>query len=148
MANAAFHLGLTGPGGWWIIHKPELSLGVDPDYDPVVPDIAGWRLTTMPDRPMAPQFHLVPDGVCEVLSPSTARHDRMLKLPFYARAGVRYAWLVDPILETVEVYRNEGGNWLLAATAAGDRVVTLKPFDAVAMDRLPGWGRRRDSEGD
>ncbi len=144
--SSAFHIGVTGPGGWWILHEPELSLGVDADFDPVVPDIAGWRLTSMPDRPMGAQFHIVPDWLCEVLSPSTARHDRMLKLPFYARAGVGHVWLVDPILETVEVYRNDGGHWLLAATAAGDLVTRLEPFDAVDVDLLPLWGRRREAE--
>ena len=38
-----------------------------------------------------------PDLVVEVLSPSTARMDRLLKLNRYAEAGVREYWLVDPV---------------------------------------------------
>ena len=49
-----FDLGLGGPGGWWLLHEPELSLPVDPDFDPVIPDLAGWRHETMPEYPLAP----------------------------------------------------------------------------------------------
>ena len=36
-----------GSGGWWILAEPECHL----DTDIVVPDIAGWRRSTMPDFP-------------------------------------------------------------------------------------------------
>jgi Uma2 family endonuclease len=38
----------------------------------------------------------VPEMVCEILSPSTEQIDRHVKLADYRRAGVRYAWLIDP----------------------------------------------------
>ena len=50
-----------------------------------------------------------PDWVAEVLSPSTARHDRTLKLSAYERAGVREVWLIDPIDRTLTIYRLEAG---------------------------------------
>lgn len=100
----AFQIGSPGPGGWWVYQEPELSLGVDPDYDPVIPDIAAWRTSRMPTPPATPQYNLVPDWVCEIVSPSTARHDRALKLPFYGRAGVPHVWLVDPLARTIEVF--------------------------------------------
>ena len=50
-----------------------------------------------------------PDWVAEVLSPSTARHDRALKLSAYERAGVREVWLIDPIDRTLTIYRLEAG---------------------------------------
>lgn len=137
-----FHLGLGGPGGWWILDEPELSLAVDPGFDPVVPDLAGWRLTSMPDKPVTAQFHVVPDWVCEVQSPSTARHDRMLKLPFYARAGVRHAWLVDPLAETVEVFELRDGQWVLHAVNGQDQVVSLPPFEALLIPLSVLWGRQ------
>jgi len=141
--NLAFEVGQLGPGGWWIIDEPELSLGVDPGFDPVVPDIAGWRLQSMPERYTAPQVHVSPDWVCEVLSPGTARADRMLKMPFYARAGVGHLWLVDPLLETIESYRLEGERWLHLTTVGGDDTVRLEPFEAFEADLMPVWGRRR-----
>jgi Uma2 family endonuclease len=44
-----------------------------------------------------------PVWVAEVLSPSTAKRDRGVKIRLYAAAGVREAWLVDPDTETIEV---------------------------------------------
>ncbi len=45
-----------------------------------------------------------PVWVAEVLSPSTAKRDRGVKIRLYAAAGVREAWLVDPDAETIEVH--------------------------------------------
>lgn len=44
-----------------------------------------------------------PDLIMEVLSPSTQRHDRLVKLGLYQKAGVREYWIVDPSLQTVQV---------------------------------------------
>ena len=45
-----------------------------------------------------------PDLVIEVLSPSTASRDRLLKLRKYRESGVREAWLVSPGKRQIEVY--------------------------------------------
>ena len=81
-----FHLGRGGPGGWWIIDKPELHLG----DDILVPDLAGGRRTRMPTCPKTAYTTLVPDWVCEILSPSTRGLDLEAKRPVYAREGVRH----------------------------------------------------------
>ena len=44
-----------------------------------------------------------PDLVIEILSPSTRRHDRLVKLGLYQRAGVREYWIVDPDNGSVQV---------------------------------------------
>ena len=44
-----------------------------------------------------------PDMVVESLSPSTRRHDRLVKLGLYQRAGVREYWIVDPDNRSVQV---------------------------------------------
>jgi Uma2 family endonuclease len=46
-----------------------------------------------------------PDWLAEVLSLGTARHDQIIKLPVYERAGVREVWLINPIDLTVRIYR-------------------------------------------
>lgn len=128
----AFDLALGGPGGWRVMFEPELSLGVDPDFDPVVPDLAAWRIERLPEIPDTAQVHLSPDWVCEVLSPRTANHDRTLKLPFYARAGVCHAWLVDPDARTLEAFTNVDGRWRLDH-AIGDGAPRAR---AVRLERL------------
>ncbi len=44
-----------------------------------------------------------PDLVIEILSPSSRRHDRIVKLDLYQRAGVREYWVVNPEDRTVQV---------------------------------------------
>ena len=53
-----------------------------------------------------------PDMVVEILSPSTQRHDRLVKLGLYQRAGVREYWIVSPEEQTVQVFLNKGGSLL------------------------------------
>lgn len=64
---------------------------MDPDFDPVVPDLTGWRESTLPVVPEDAQFTVVPDWVCESLSPRTAATDRSLEMPYHARCGVAHA---------------------------------------------------------
>ncbi len=49
-----------------------------------------------------------PDLIIEVLSPSTQRHDQLVKLNLYQRAGVREYWIVDPENRTVRVMIQAG----------------------------------------
>ena len=95
-----YDVGNGGPGGWWIIIEPEVHFIRDTEV--LVPDIAGWRRQRMPDIPRDHRFEVVPDWVCEILSPSTAGKDREIKLPIYAHYGVQYVWLVDPLARTLE----------------------------------------------
>ena len=128
--------GPGGPGGWWILDEPELHLG----GDVLVPDLAGWRRERLPRIADTIAFTLAPDWLCEVLSPSTARLDRLRKLPRYAEAGVAHVWLVDPIARTVEVYQLEGGRWVLLGPH-GDETepVRIPPFCEIAIDLSRWW---------
>ena len=44
-----------------------------------------------------------PDLIIEILSPSTARYDRLYKFRKYQKAHVREYWIVDPETKTVQV---------------------------------------------
>ena len=48
-----------------------------------------------------------PELVVEILSKTTAVKDRTVKLKLYRAAGVKEYWIVDPYVETVEVYQFE-----------------------------------------
>lgn len=134
-----FQRGRGGPGGWWALDEPELHLG----EDVLVPDLAGWRRERLPRIPAAPFLTLPPDWVCEVVSPSTERLDRVRKLPAYARAGVAHAWIVNPEARTLEVLRREGERWLVASSHGGDERVRAEPFEAIELDLLVLWGEER-----
>jgi Uma2 family endonuclease len=137
--NAAYQRGRGGPGGWWILFEPELHLG--PDI--LVPDIAGWRRERLPTITDLPYCTVVPDWVCEVLSPRTYRLDRVKKPRSYAREGVSWAWLVNPGERTLEVLRLERGRWVIVATHDGDAAVKAEPFEAVTIELLDLWGETR-----
>jgi Uma2 family endonuclease len=118
-----------GPGGWVILDEPELVLGEEVRC----PDLAGWRIERY-EEPEDNPIALVPDWICEVLSPSTARSDRVEKMPLYANHGVGHLWLVDPVAQTLEVYRREGTLWIVASTHGADAQIRPEPFGAIPFD--------------
>jgi Uma2 family endonuclease len=134
-----FKRGKGGPGGWIILDEPELHLG----GDILVPDLGGWRRTTMDHVANVPYFEIRPDWVCEVLSPSTEKTDRALKLPIYAREGVGHVWLVNPLLHTLEVLRLESGRWVNVGTYSDDQQIRAEPFDAIVLELSVLWADAR-----
>jgi len=128
-ALVPFGDGHDGPGGWRILFEPELHFA----EDVIVPDLAGWRRERMPAIPDTAFFTLVPDWVCELLSPSTERIDRGRKLRIYAEARVAHAWLVNPTERTLEVLRLRDGAWTIVAVCTGSDTVRVEPFDAIEL---------------
>jgi Uma2 family endonuclease len=126
-----------GPGGWWIIDEPELHFIRDAEVD--VPDLAGWRRERMPAPPEGHRFEVVPDWVCEVLSPATASKDRQVKMPIYARFGVAYAWLIDPRARTLEAYESKGGAWRIIGSYSGNEQACVAPFGAISIPLEALW---------
>ena len=69
-------------------------------------------------------------------------------MPLYANHGVGHLWIVDPLAETLEVYRREATRWVVVASYGADDRVQPEPFDAVPFDlgvlwKLPGEGVKR-----
>lgn len=79
-----------------------------------------------------------PDWIAEVLSPSTASHDLLRKIPAYERAGVREAWLVYPIERTVAIYVLKDGRYGRATVQdlKGKATLTAVPGVSIDWDRL------------
>ena len=69
----------------------------------------------------------------EVLSESTRRTDEVRKPKLYERVDVLEYWIVDPDLETVEVYRKAAGGF--------DRPIELsrEADDSLTTPLLPGF---------
>jgi len=124
-----------GPGGWIIIIEPEIGLG----GDILVPDLAGWRKERFPVDEPQNWISVAPDWICEVLSPGTARNDRVKKMRVYGRNEVRHAWLVDPLLKTLEVFELREGSWVVLGAYGEDEKVRAKPFEEVDIELGDLW---------
>lgn len=132
VALAGFHghgSGAQSPGGWWIGTEPTIELAIHEVYQP---DLAGWRLERVPERDEFP-IRLVPDWVCEILSPSTADRDLGHKLRAYHRAHVGHYWIVEPAAQTLTVYRWQEASYSTALTARTGELVRAEPFDALEI---------------
>ncbi len=131
----------VGPGGWHILLEQELHLGgpADPTSLVLVPDVAGWRRERMPEPPDTAGIELPPDWTCEILSPGTERHDRFRKMDHYARAGVSWVWLVDPVAHAIEVYQLDGATYRFLGGVLAEATARLPPFDAVELDLAEWW---------
>lgn len=55
----------------------------------------------------------VPDMVVEILSPSTARRDQLVKFNTYLAAGVREYWIVSPQARIVQVNLLRDGGYVI-----------------------------------
>ncbi len=75
-----------------------------------------------------------PDMVIEVLSPSSLRHDRFVKLALYQRAGVREYWMVEPETRTVQVYTLDNGMMQPRAFYGPEDVAKVNVLDGCFID--------------
>jgi Uma2 family endonuclease len=123
--------GRGGPGGWWILLEVDVRLAA---HQVLRPDLSGWRRDRLPDPWDMRPIDVRPDWVCEILSPSNAAMDRVKKRRLYAEHGVPFYWIVDPVEETLEALRLDGGTWTDAGTFDASSLARIPPFDAVELE--------------
>lgn len=128
-----------GPGDWWILDEPEVELAHGEHH--VVPDLAGWRKERMPELPTGHVFTVVPDWVCEVISPASVRRDRVEKLHIYGRFGVGFYWLIDPLAKTLEAFELKDGRWVSVGAFSEAAKVRVPPFDGVELELGALWSQ-------
>jgi len=75
----------------------------------------------------------VPALIIEVLSPSSAKMDRLIKYKKYEQAGVAEYWIVDPDARLIEVYTLVAGRYQRAAYDEDD-TITLSQFSDIIID--------------
>lgn len=122
--------GHGGPGGWWIFVEVDVQLGT---HNVVRPDLSGWRRERLPDPAEIRPFEIVPDWVCEILSPSTAMHDRVTKRKLYAEYGVPYHWLIDTDARLLECFELKDRRWTLTDTYSENDTARIPPFEEVEL---------------
>ncbi len=138
----AYQFGRGGPGGWIIILEPEIALG----GNILVPDLAGWKQERFPETEETNWISVAPDWVCEILSPSTLRLDKIKKMPIYAQHGVSYFWVIDPTSRTLDGYRLESGRWMVLGAFIQNDKVRAEPFQEIELDLGNLWLAERRSQ--
>jgi Uma2 family endonuclease len=118
------------PGGWWIATEVEVEFAPTHVYRP---DVVGWRRGRVPQRPRGTPVAIRPDWICEVLSPSNPATDRVEKLNHYHRFSVPHSWIVDPMEESMSVFRWTSEGYLLVLAVGSDARVRAEPFEAVEI---------------
>ncbi len=93
----------------------------------------------MPELPEDEPIRVVPDWVCEILSPRTRGYDLIKKRPFYARNGVSWLWYVDVEARTISVSQLREGAWVEVAVHGDEQRVRLEPFPEVELDLVLWW---------
>jgi Uma2 family endonuclease len=84
-------------------------------------------------------FEGAPSLAIEILSSSTTRVDRRIKMELYARHGVEHYWIVDPEARSIEAYSVMGQTYHLDATLEGDRSRALPPFLDLPLTPSDVW---------
>jgi len=123
--------GRGGPGGWWLLPEVDVRLG---EHDIVRPDMAGWRRERLPEPWDTRPIDVAPDWVCEVLSPSTMRHDRLTKARLYREASIPAMWLVDPEARVLEAFALDEGRWVEVGRCGDGDVARIPPFEAIELE--------------
>ncbi|MFB9235262.1 Uma2 family endonuclease [Plantactinospora siamensis] len=86
---------------------PDLVITDDIDFDQLVIDASAVRL------------------VCEIISPSNPSADRVLKMHFYAQAGIPWYLLVEQRTGELHLYRREGDHYLEHSITRRGQVLRL-----------------------
>ena len=94
------------------------------DYEP---DICFFTQARCAEWEASMKIFPPPDLVVEILSPSTERNDRTIKLHDYARHGIGEYWIVDADARTVEQYTlpSKGGYEARALLVRNDLLVSV-----------------------
>ncbi len=112
------------------------------------PVVLGQRAEPEPDvtllRPPFERYQEVHPGPAEIMlvievADTSVEHDRSVKIPLYARAGVPEVWLVNLPADRIEVYRNPAGGSYADVTSVS-RGETLTPLEVpsatLSVDRI------------
>jgi Uma2 family endonuclease len=72
--------------------------------------------------------------VCEIMSPSNAAADRVLKMHYYAEARIEWYLLIDPDGPTMQLYHHEAGHYVEHAAGAPGAALTFPEPINVSID--------------
>lgn len=124
--------------GWIIEIEPDVQFG----RNILSPDLAGWKRARRENlSPLESLVTVVPDWVCEILSPSSGRRDRVEKFKVYQDHGVGHYWIIDPLNQTIEAFKNNtpGAAWERIGVWGGTDKARIEPFSELELDLERFW---------
>lgn len=77
----------------------------------------------------------VPDLIIEISSPSTTKHDKILKFNKYEKAGVKEYWIVEPDGRVISIFRlQDNGRYGRMETFSEDDIIKVQSFPGLEID--------------
>lgn len=114
--------------GLGMVLAAPLDVQLEAETSIVQPDVIFIRQARTQDLIQEQSIQGAPDLIIEILSPSTARVDRAVKLQLYARHLVPEYWIVNPTDQTVEVYTLQAQGYLVAGIYTPEENITAGLF--------------------
>jgi Uma2 family endonuclease len=107
------------------------------------PDVAVYLHPATRRPPARGVVRVPPDIVVEVVSPSPRdeRRDRIEKMDEYAMFSVSWYWIVDPTLQSLEIFELIDGRYARAARATEGRLEVVPGCTGLQLDLDGIWGR-------
>ncbi len=110
--------------GWWILTEAAVSYGSRYLFSH---DLAGWKTSTLAQRPRNYPILERPDWVCEILS-TNHRHDQITKKQILHEYKVPYYWIVDPTSQILYVFEWSEKAYLAILTLDKSYKGRIPPF--------------------
>jgi Uma2 family endonuclease len=106
------------------------------------PDLSAF-FTVERKLPRRGPIRVPPDLMVEVVlpTPRDGRRDRVEKLREYAAFGVRWYWIVDPRLRTLEILKLGNDGHYTTFVSASEGVVAVPGCEGLALDLDALWRR-------
>jgi Uma2 family endonuclease len=102
------------------------------NFDVVEPDLLYISRQRFAEIETSPWVKGAPNLVVEIGSPATRKRDATVKRRLYEGFGVEEYWLVDPELDTIDVYRSVDGRYQRTSQ------LTAEQDDVLTTPLLPG----------
>ena len=134
-----------GRGGWVFASEAKYAVRTDRGRKP---DLTIYLNRHGNHLPREGVVRVPPDIAVEVVSPTPRdeRRDRIEKMDEYAAFGVRFYWILDPALQSLEIFELTGGRYARAARATEGRMESVPGCVGLIIDLDDLWNELSDLE--